>query len=232
MKQSANHYQTLEVRPTATLAEIKQAYRRLARVFHPDSQSEAANHEQIVQINAAYEVLSDPQRRQSYDRQISSRASASTQRVQTRRRSAKKAGVQLEVELDQWIKKVYRPINRDLDQILKPFKREIDNLAADPFDDELMDEFQAYVSHCRESFEQAQNAFRSVPNPISAASAAAHLYYSLNHVGDGIEELEMFSLNYDDASLHTGQEFFRMANNFRRMAQEELSNVSQQTFRR
>jgi molecular chaperone DnaJ len=64
-----NHYQTLEVAETASQGEIKQAYRRLAKELHPDSQSTRASHEQITQLNAAYEILGDRQRRAHYDRQ-------------------------------------------------------------------------------------------------------------------------------------------------------------------
>src|SRR3712207_200470 len=66
----SNHYDTLNVGPKATPAEIKQAYRRLAKRFHPDSQGETADVEKIIQVNAAYEVLSDPNRRRSYDQQL------------------------------------------------------------------------------------------------------------------------------------------------------------------
>lgn len=55
-----NYYSTLQVNPAATATEIKQAYRRLAKIFHPDSQNQSSDHNQIIQINAAYEILSDP----------------------------------------------------------------------------------------------------------------------------------------------------------------------------
>ncbi|MGL5082031.1 MAG: J domain-containing protein [Microcoleaceae cyanobacterium] len=222
----SNYYETLEVKQTATQAEIKRAYRRLARQFHPDSQSATADHEQIVRINAAYEVLGDPLRRNSYDSQISPPVYATTRTVQSPSRFTRKTGQETDIELTQWVRQVYQPINRSLNRILKPLKQEIDKLSADPFDDELMEEFQSYVGLCRTCFEQAQHMFRSVPNPSNAAGVAAQLYYILNHVGDGIEELETFSLNYDDSSLHTGQELFRMAVSLRRVAQEELKNIA------
>ncbi|NEO95870.1 MAG: DnaJ domain-containing protein, partial [Moorea sp. SIO3G5] len=50
----SNHYQTLDVHPHATTLEIKQAYRRLAKRFHPDSNSPTADPEKIIQVNAAY----------------------------------------------------------------------------------------------------------------------------------------------------------------------------------
>jgi len=47
-----------------------------------------------------------------------------------------------------------------------------------------------------------------MPNPPSVAGAAAHLYYCLNHVGDGLDELDYFrsTMSY----LHMGQELFRL----------------------
>lgn len=66
-----NFYQTLGVSRSATEGQIKQAYRRLARQYHPDRNhcgdpEEAAKQFQIVQ--EAYETLIDPSKRQRYDR--------------------------------------------------------------------------------------------------------------------------------------------------------------------
>ncbi|MGL5509507.1 MAG: J domain-containing protein, partial [Microcoleaceae cyanobacterium] len=67
---SPNHYQILKVNSNATPAQIKQAYRRLVKIFHPDSNQNTADLEEIIKINAAYEILGDPQKRSSYDQKF------------------------------------------------------------------------------------------------------------------------------------------------------------------
>ena len=60
-------YSVLGVGRDATDAEIKRAFRRLAQQTHPDVNREAGADERFKEINQAYQVLSDPQRRQAYD---------------------------------------------------------------------------------------------------------------------------------------------------------------------
>lgn len=62
-----DHYATLGVRRDATPEEIKKAYRRLARELHPDVNPDALTQERFKEVTAAYEVLSDPDKRQLYD---------------------------------------------------------------------------------------------------------------------------------------------------------------------
>lgn len=60
-------YETLEVSASATDDEIKKSYRRLARKYHPDINKEPSAEEKFKEINAAYEILSDAQKRKQYD---------------------------------------------------------------------------------------------------------------------------------------------------------------------
>lgn len=65
--QFKDYYQTLGVEPNAGEAEIKTAYRRLARKYHPDVSKEAGAEERFKAVNEAYEALRDPQKRAAYD---------------------------------------------------------------------------------------------------------------------------------------------------------------------
>jgi curved DNA-binding protein CbpA len=63
-----DYYATLGVAKTATEKEIKQAYRKLARKFHPDvNPGDKTSESRFKAINEAYEVLGDPDKRRKYD---------------------------------------------------------------------------------------------------------------------------------------------------------------------
>lgn len=64
---SKSLYTTLEISPGASEAEIKKAYRKLARQYHPDVNKDPKAEEKFKEINAAYEVLSDKEKRAKYD---------------------------------------------------------------------------------------------------------------------------------------------------------------------
>jgi len=65
-----DHYETLELKSNAAASEIKEAYYRLSKIYHPDVYQEGAgegNSDKFKSIIAAYEILSDPPKRSLYD---------------------------------------------------------------------------------------------------------------------------------------------------------------------
>src|SRR5881296_2253516 len=66
--QFRDYYETLGVPKTATDEEIRSAFRKLARKYHPDvAKYKKAAEEKFKEINEAYEVLGDPEKRKKYD---------------------------------------------------------------------------------------------------------------------------------------------------------------------
>jgi molecular chaperone DnaJ len=62
-----DYYEILELRRGASDAEIKRSFRRLAQKWHPDVNTDSSAAERFKELNEAYQVLSDPQKRQAYD---------------------------------------------------------------------------------------------------------------------------------------------------------------------
>ncbi|MCX8008893.1 MAG: DnaJ domain-containing protein [Patescibacteria group bacterium] len=67
MTTKRDYYEILGVSKSATMDEIKRAYRKLALEWHPDRNKSPEANEKFKEINEAYEVLSDPKKRQTYD---------------------------------------------------------------------------------------------------------------------------------------------------------------------
>ncbi len=72
-----DHYATLEISPSANAEEIRSAYKKLVAQYHPDrhqgNELETLAKEKLAEINEAYAVLSDPQKRRGYDEFIGQR---------------------------------------------------------------------------------------------------------------------------------------------------------------
>ncbi len=70
-----DYYSLLEIKSNASAVEMKRAYHRLARLHHPDLNSQAQDRH-IKLLNEAYAVLSNPQRRAAYDESLARQRAA------------------------------------------------------------------------------------------------------------------------------------------------------------
>src|SRR3954449_1504337 len=68
MANGTDYYKVLGVDKKASQEEIKKAYRKLARKYHPDANKEPGAEDRFKQISEAYDTLSDPDKRKRYDR--------------------------------------------------------------------------------------------------------------------------------------------------------------------
>ena len=80
-----DYYAVLQVSPTAEAAVIEAAYRQLARLYHPDVNRAPGAKERMQAINAAYEILGDPERRAAYDAERMARLKAGARIVDVER---------------------------------------------------------------------------------------------------------------------------------------------------
>jgi len=94
-----DYYAILEVSPSATLAEIKRSYHRLARLHHPDLNKQALD-THIKRLNEAYQVLRDLSKRAAYDEQ----------RAEAQRQAALLAKAKREAEMS-WTEGLFGFVN-------------------------------------------------------------------------------------------------------------------------
>ena len=168
-----NPYAVLGVSPVATAAEIKAAYRALVKQHHPDAGGDEV---EILALNAAWEVLGDAERRRQYDSRQPRPAPAGASRP-----SAQAAGTPSpalsEQELHDWLQQVYAPIDRQLGQVINPFPAQLKALAADPYDDALMEAFCSFLEASQARLAKVETLYRSRTCPAgmdrNAALAAA-----------------------------------------------------------
>ncbi|MCP9816655.1 J domain-containing protein [Synechococcus sp. GreenBA-s] len=218
-KAAPDPYQVLGVAPLATAAEIKAAYRALVKRHHPDT---GGDDQTILELNAAWEVLRDVDRRRRHDQlrggpagSVASAAGGASP-CQSRRRA-----VDQDSELGQWLQLVYAPIDRLLGQVINPFPAQLRALSADPYDDQLMEAFCAYLEQSQARLEKVVGLYRSRACPASAQGFGLSLYHCLSQVQDALAELERYTMGYVDSYLHDGREMLREAKRRRSRLQEE-----------
>lgn len=213
---AADPYAVLGVAPGATLAEIKAAYRSLVKRHHPDA---GGDDQRILDLNAAWEVLGDGERRRRYDAEhhgpTGGKGGGSGPMAKERR------GRQREGPLLEWLRQVYAPVDRWLGQVINPFASQLRALAADPYDDLLMETFSGFLQESQARMAKAESLYRSKACPAVAKGLSLSLYHCLSQVQDALAELERYTLGYVDDYLRDGREMLREAKRQRDQLHQE-----------
>jgi len=208
----------LGLQPGATAAAIKAAYRALVKRHHPDA---GGGSERILALNAAWEVLGDGERRRRYDLSLGHGPAPAEAAGAARSRATGSGGVLAEEDLRHWLREVYAPLDRLLGQVINPFPAAVKALAADPYDDALMEAFCGFLEQSRARITRAEGLYRSRPCPACARGFGLSLYHCLGQVQDALAELERYTLGYVDSYLHDGREMLREARQRRQRLHEE-----------
>jgi len=214
----ADPYAVLEVLPSATAAEIKAAYRRLVKQHHPDA---GGDDQRMLALNAAWEVLSDVERRRAHDRTRLQSGRSTTARDLRRAAVEHNRAVEADDALVRWLRQVYAPIDRLLGEVINPFPNQFKALSADPYDDELMEAFCGYLESSGRRIERIKELFQSLPTPPSVGGFGLSVYHCFSEVEDALAELERYTMGYVDNYLHDGREMLREAKQRRKRLQDE-----------
>jgi molecular chaperone DnaJ len=124
-------------------------------------------------------------------------------------------------DLINWLQLVYAPIDRLLGQVINAFPAQLRALAADPYDDDLMESFCTFLCQSQARLEKVEQLYRSRACPGSARGFGLSLYHCLSQVQDALGELERYTMGYVDSYLHDGREMLREAKQRRSRLQQE-----------
>jgi len=206
-----NLYSELGLEKNATKSEIKSSYRSLVKKHHPDTGGEK---ERFLAIQNAWETLSDPVKKEKYDRKISSSSNSLNslnENWEEKFKSKKYSSLIKDKEVEIWIKEIYTPINKLISQIIKPLNNEIKELSADPYDDQLMENFCNYISLSQKKIEKVDRIYNKKLVPKSISALGIDLYHCFSQVKEALSELDRYTHGYVDDYLFDGKEMIREA---------------------
>ena len=222
-----NLYEELGLKKNANQGEIKSSYRRLVKKHHPDAGGEK---DRFLAIQNAWEILNDPIKKEQYDKTLFSLNQTPNfnnenweEKVNTKKYSSKIK----DNEVKNWIKNIYNPTNRIINQIIKPLSQEIKELSADPYDEELMDNFCSYISLSQKKIEKVYKLYNSISVPNSVSSLGLDLYHCFSQVKDALSELDKYTQGYVDDYLFDGKEMMKEAKRIQtKMAYDKKTIIS------
>jgi len=221
-----NLYEELGLKENATQSEIKSSYRRLAKKHHPDTGGEK---DRFLAIQVAWETLNDPIKKKNYDRTLLTSEKESKFRSEyweEEVNTKKYNSIVKDNEVKNWIKNIYNPTNRFITQIIKPFSKEIKELSADPYDEELMENFCNYITLSQKKIEKVDKLYKSISVPNSISSLGLDLYHCFSQIKDALSELERYTQGYVDDYLFDGKEMIKEAKRIQIKMAHDKKNIS------
>ena len=219
-----NFYEELGLEKNATKSEIKSSYRSLVKQHHPDAGGEK---ERFLAIQNAWETLNDPIKKEKYDKKIFSSSTSFDSlngNWEEKVNSNKYSSSIKDKEVETWIQEIYTPINRLISQIIKPLNNEIKALSADPYDDQLMENFCSYISLSQKKIEKVDNIYNKQLVPNSISSLGLDLYHCFSQVKDALSELDRYTQGYVDDYLFDGKEMIKEAKRLQSKMSREKKN--------
>jgi molecular chaperone DnaJ len=219
-----NLYEELGLKKNATKNEIKTSYRSLVKQHHPDA---GGKKERFLAIQNAWETLNDPIKKEQYDRSFISSSSSfdSLNENWEEQFNAKKYNSSIkDKEVEIWIKEIYTPINRLINQIIKPLNNEIKELSADPYDEQLMQNFCSYINHSQKKIKKVEEIYNKKIVPKSISALGLDLYHCFSQIKDALSEFERYTYGYVDNYLFDGREMIKEAKRIQSKMSTEKKN--------
>jgi molecular chaperone DnaJ len=217
-KPEKNFYEVLGIGPTSSTTDIKRAYRQLVKEQHPDpghrhksdDERQTATEDMLL-LNLAYETLRDKKRRAEYDIRIGVRIVISPPFVFQPTKEDEQRQV--------FLAKIFHPSRTAIIRVIGMYKRQLAALSRDPFDDELIAEFETYLDQVEAALRKGSDAFAKNPVPTTLAPAVHLMRQCIAQAADALEETRRFCQNYDYSHLSMAGTLFRIASD---LAKESL----------
>ncbi|WP_269622203.1 J domain-containing protein [Prochlorococcus marinus] len=192
-------YTILGVTPTTPFPQIKSVYRALVKKYHPDT---GGDQKTIIKINAAWKLLKEKNIQKE-------KATLNIEKVKVK--AHYKESSQQDIEISIWLKDVYKPIDKLMNEIINAFPKQLKKLSADPYDDVLMANFCQYISNSQGKIKRIKEIYQSISTPLAARTFSLTLYQCFSEIEDGLIELERYTSGYVETYLHDGHEMLRKA---------------------
>ncbi|MDC3147081.1 DnaJ domain-containing protein [Prochlorococcus sp. AH-716-I09] len=219
-----NLYAELGLKKNASKSEIKSSYRSLVKQHHPDK---GGDKERFLAIQNAWETLNDPIKKEQYDRNFFSSSSSFdslNENWEEKFNSKKYNSLIKDKEVERWIKEIYTPINRLINQIIKPLNNEIKELSADPYDDQLMENFCSYICLSQKKIEKVDRIYKRQLVPKSISALGLDLYHCFSQVKEALSEFDRYTQGYVDDYLFDGKEMIKEAKRIQSKMSAEKKN--------